>query len=143
MPIFCWAYFYLYTFMESDCSVFDGKFIRSALISIYFACWWTAASTEDVTPFSDMENQFKTCILQIVSSQRASLNILKVCDIFHQFEENLMSACCFFKSAIIYVHKNCRWNNTHLYWIHYSKITCAVVLFHGGNDSATTHSSRN
>jgi hypothetical protein len=78
MPIFCWAYLYLYTFMDSDCSVFFCKFIYSVLISIYFACCWTAASTEDVTPFSDVENQFKTCILQIVFSQRASLNILKV-----------------------------------------------------------------
>jgi len=66
----------------------------------------------------------------------------------YQFEENLMLTRCFFKPAIICLHQNCRWNNTHLYWTqHYSKITCAIALFHGGNDSAnstaTTHSSRN
>jgi hypothetical protein len=62
--------------------------------------------------------------------QKAAFNISYIyVSISASFKQNLMQTYCSFKSAIFKVHKNSKWNNTHLYLRYYATTTCATALF--------------
>jgi hypothetical protein len=114
---------------------FTHSTISSVLLFNGHAKW--PASTE-VTLLLDLENNSRACVSTIVCSQNTTFNAMEVpTGFFPSLKQNFMQICSTFKSAILQVCQNHKWNNTHLNLItHFSTIKSTTAFFQAGYYSA-------